>query len=121
MSQENIKLIYTIASEHLLKQRARSAVLVRDRSTEDCLYRGDEGLKCAVGALIKDEFYEDIFEGKAADDPYVIDAVEKSLGIEIDIQDIGFMLDLQTIHDGCPVSRWEEDLQRVARAHRIVL
>lgn len=44
-------------AEHLLKQDAKS---LRHGA---CAYRGDAGLKCAVGCLISDEDYEYGIEG----------------------------------------------------------
>lgn len=43
--------------DHLIKQKQQSS----DESGE-CFYRGPNGLMCAVGALIHDEFYNQEFE-----------------------------------------------------------
>lgn len=56
------KIFDTVAT-HLFTQGERSY----DRSDpEVCLYRGPNGLKCAVGVLIPDELYDPEMEGLAA-------------------------------------------------------
>ena len=48
------KIVYDIVLKgvnHILQQNEKS------QNAEGCLYRSDSGLKCAVGALIADEFY----------------------------------------------------------------
>lgn len=57
---------------HLLAQNERAI------NIHGCAYRGEENLQCAVGCLIKDEYYDESLEGKS---PFrgVLDAVLKSL------------------------------------------
>lgn len=58
-----------------------------------CLYRGPDGLKCAVGALIPDEEYKPEFEGLA-----VLSLMRRKpaslIGLDRDL-----LLELQRVHD----------------------
>ena len=57
--------MFDTMAAHLLKQGERS---VSPINPQQCRYRGDHGLKCAVGALIKDKFYKPSLEGRGATD-----------------------------------------------------
>lgn len=65
-----------------------------------CLYRGEGGARCAIGALILDEFYDESLEGNTVDDSKVISALIKS-GIVVEaFDDEYFLADLQSkLHD----------------------
>lgn len=65
-----------------------------------CAYRSPTG-PCLIGALIKDEHYLDVIEGKTADHIYVIKALNQS-GFKIDRDDgeeRDFLENLQECHD----------------------
>ena len=102
--------VFEYVKDHLLKQKARSI----NPNTDECLYRYDVGsghldvMQCAVGCLIKEEFYSDEFETKSVKDPWVYDAVYKS----ISYWKVNTVLleKLQVIHDNVPVEDWEESL-----------
>lgn len=51
---------FDMAVGHLIKQGQRA---ISEDGTNACLYRGSEGTKCAVGALIPDELYTEEIEG----------------------------------------------------------
>ena len=109
--------IYNRVKEHLLTQNARSTNV-----NGDCMYRGPNGLKCAVGYLIEDEHYHVMLEGFSIDRPYVKERVARSL--KIDFKDLGvpsvsepicsLLRRLQSIHDYEPVYQWEDALKKVA-------
>ena len=48
---------------HLHTQGKRSIVKNRRSSGDECRYRTDDGLKCAIGCLIPDEVYSFQYEG----------------------------------------------------------
>lgn len=58
--------------DHLLAQGKQSVV------AGVCRYRSKDGLSCAVGCLIKDEFYVDSMEGAYADSSLVVDILHSS-------------------------------------------
>lgn len=51
----NHQEVFTKVATHLLKQ-GRRALFAEKNGFRSCAYRGDNGTKCAVGCLIKDEF-----------------------------------------------------------------
>jgi hypothetical protein len=86
--------------KHLLLQNKQSV------SIRGCLYRGPDGLKCAVGCLIQDEVYTSDLEHKSVDNPDAKAALELSLGCNLTNDDIFFLSLLQKIHDGHKVEAW---------------
>ena len=66
-----------------------------------CKYRNSKGAKCAVGLLIKDEFYSQILENyfPGPGSNLLNEALEKS-GVEC-WKEYHFLDSLQIAHDGC--------------------
>ena len=54
--------IYDFVGDFLIKQGVRSA-----DSVGSCFYRGPNGLKCAVGAVLSDHYYRKDMEGSAVE------------------------------------------------------
>lgn len=80
---EFAKKLYEINDKvcaHLESQKKVSAV----PNSTFCVYRSEDGCMCAVGALIKEEFYLPAFEGRAAYTEPVLEAVCASQGISYD-------------------------------------
>lgn len=50
---------FDAAYVHCMEQKVRSV------DTRDCLYRGPNGTKCAVGCLIPDDLYHEDMEGSS--------------------------------------------------------
>ncbi len=111
MTSEQKQSVFNTVVTHLLTQKAHAT-----DPKKGCVYRTPEGLKCAVGCLIKPECYDQAFEGYTADSLMVKPAVESSLGFEVDT---GFLCKLQTIHDDNPPERWHQRLQSFAFAHHL--
>ncbi len=108
------ELIFHKAAEHLLTQGKQS------RRTTGCAYRGDGGTMCAIGALISDEHYDSVLEGKTASEPCVVQAVEASLGVSIvDTDTLRLMFHLQQVHDATTPDWWAAELQSVAHEYNI--
>lgn len=64
-----------------------------------CAYRGSDGGMCAVGCLIKNEFYNVKLEGESSTNMEVQAMVESSLGIELTEPMVDLLRDLQECHD----------------------
>jgi hypothetical protein len=94
---------FNVAVEHLRKQ-GRPAL-----KDYNCHYRTEEGNKCAIGALISDEFYSPDMEGWDATVPPVAEALRAS-GWDLDST---FALELQLLHDG---QAWRWDLEKDAKS-----
>lgn len=85
-----------------------------------CAYRGDGGMKCAVGALMDDETAE---EADALDPEYGADiwsVVEAGLLKGFDRDELTLMYDLQDAHDGAfDISSFKDRAERIAKQHRL--
>jgi hypothetical protein len=97
MLNEEKQAILEVAVMAIVTQGGPSSVMDHDRST--CAYRRTDGRKCAIGHLITDEHYDPLMEGVGVSDSRVYLAVERSLGIELDMDDIEFLHQLQLGHD----------------------
>lgn len=119
--------IFHAVKAHLLKQNMRSIIGC------DCQYRGPNGLKCAVGALIKDEHYHVNLEGNCVLSLEVLTALQKSgvLEPEYDIrrelswytterdERVALLCDLQNMHDDREPADWPEKLEAIAKRFAI--
>lgn len=90
------KEIFIAVCNHLAKQKARSV-----GNNEYCVYRGPGGKKCAIGALIPDEIYDERMEGKT-----ILELIDMANNEDIALpeyfEDEEALLErLQTLHDQC--------------------
>jgi hypothetical protein len=108
---EHRREVFQRVKAHLLAQGKRSMKRFNEESPEgfSCLYRGPEGLKCAVGVLISDEAYSPMLEEQLPSHLEVSNALEAS-GIQMDSHMEDLLLALQAIHDSARPSHWEENL-----------
>lgn len=102
--------VFDTVAKHLLTQNAKS--LSRGRST--CVYRSHDGKSCAVGVLIKDEFYDSSLEGRSCSNEKVVEALEASLKDKLEFGEIDLLSDLQMIHDNCTPDEWPMVLDALA-------
>ena len=101
-------------SKHLLKQNERSTGHIGG----DCRYRGDNGLKCAVGAIIPDKKYSEKIEGAVVSHPSVANCLPiRYQGGNL----IKFLLKLQTLHDKTAVHLWKDGLKEIAKDEGLVV
>lgn len=103
--------------EHLLKQGKRSAVVTESSMIESCMYRGPNGLKCAIGALIFDEYYSKILEGKAIDT--CATAAIVASGYPGDNLSLSLYASLQLVHDYCDPDGWPSALRSTANKYKL--
>ena len=97
--------VFEFVKQHLLNQGQKS------EGVSSCFYKKNNGLSCAIGCLIENEFYNDNLEFKNGDDPIVIDAVRKSLPNWVINENM--LIDLQVVHDEYEVEEWECKLQEL--------
>lgn len=90
-----------------LRQQGSKAEFYDEEGDRHCCYRKD-GLKCAVGCLIPDEFYNPALEGKTVEHEMVQDVL-KDITNELDL-----LWSLQSIHDWEAVDTWEEQFAEIA-------
>lgn len=101
--------LFNKVADHLLSQGQRSISLIASTGDMGCAYRGEDGLKCAIGALIPDEIYSRHIEGKSV----VSLAVKKILprcGVGTDLSTLEFLKALQDIHDKEDPFCWRKSL-----------
>jgi hypothetical protein len=98
---------------HLLTQSRKSHQSYNGCAKFRCAYRGDEGLKCAIGALISDEEYKPTMETKSV----------ASLAVEffpsplLDKGVTDFLQTFQTIHDSWEVTDWKYKLSTIPQKY----
>lgn len=94
---------FTKVRDHLLTQKKKSGSF-RDDGSFRCLYRGPDGLKCAIGILLKDD---DVVENISADN-----IPSCKLNTEMPARQLQ---ELQSIHDFDSVDNWAKALDKFAR------
>lgn len=107
--------IYDKVKAHLLKQgqKARRA----GASLDSCFYRGHNGLKCAIGALIPDELYKLSMEQKSVSG-LIREYPEVGRLFEVkSAEDLRFLSYLQSIHDNREPEYWKMELKNLALTH----
>lgn len=98
---------------HLLEQGERCSTMDED-GKETCLYRGPEGMRCAVGCLIPDDLYDPGIEKKR------VSSLPESIREVIEPTDMGtgtaivFLERLQDIHDNETAKDWPNELRALA-------
>jgi hypothetical protein len=124
MKEMNRQEVFDTVSRHLIEQGCKS-VSIDDMEigSYSCMYRGEQGTKCAIGALIKDEYYCSTFEGGTLSEELIVEAIEKSLGVTLEYKDIAFLRELQSAHDSSFDEGFREEitdrLKTVARNYEL--
>ena len=110
---KSLQTIFDKVALHLIKQKAKA---IKAGGSEDplCAYRGDDGLKCAVGALIPDDKYRPYFEGSSLCYHTPNTALARAAGLRTDLQ-LKLAADLQTVHDECEPEEWTYLLAKTAK------
>lgn len=103
--QEVLDTVY----HHLLVQGAKSI-----NESGLCLYRGPNGLMCAAGVLIKDEFYDRSIESSGVTSSPVKRAL---LNSGVSREALELIQDLQSTHDELHPDDWDWRLKEVAATH----
>lgn len=117
--------LFKIVKNHLLTQGKPSYIPVEDEDTgelmegDECAYRGLGTDKCAVGCLIKDEYYSVSMEGSILTETPVLKAVEKSLNAKLTPDNILLLRNLQQVHDRVMPAKWKDALATLAVMHNV--
>lgn len=102
---------FNIVKNHLLTQMTKSI------EGEQCLYRGPNGTKCAIGALITDEEYKRIEDARCKD--LKVYEVEDLQIVSLQGLTIDFLEELQIIHDHYEVQDWKNQLETFAEKYNL--
>jgi hypothetical protein len=100
--------IFDKVATHLLTQGRRSM----NEAGISCAYRGEDGLKCAIGVLIPDDQYKPSFEGYSVDGGFHGETILNAANVAWD--DRHFAGELQGIHDKVRPEDWARELHLVA-------
>ena len=110
MTTTSMQAQFDTIAEHLLTQNRKSL----DRSGE-CVYRGPNGARCAIGAIIPPEAYKPNMEGEN-----VLTLLEQDLRPLLALSDADsktttdFYIDMQNIHDANEPEDWPKLLAESA-------
>ncbi len=107
--------VFDVVVAHLLTQNRQSL-----NYEGSCAYRGENGLKCAVGVLIADECYSPTLENRLVSSPLVVEALACS-GVEAEGELMNLLTALQWIHDDRQPGNWDYELSRVAETFKLEL
>lgn len=103
LSQATAQEVFDQVAKHLLIQNRKCAL-----NNGSCIYRSNDGLKCAAGNLIADDEYDPNFEQNDWE----------TLVIEDKVPDTHYelILGLQQIHDVNSPKNWRKQLRLYAKA-----
>lgn len=129
LPNNSLQEVFDFVVDHLRKQGVRSFV-ERDFSKPHipasepygCLYRGPNGLMCAVGCLISDDEYRPRFEGAIVQS--VLRDVLRNVFTDANehLEEMSYLLvNLQNIHDRRDPRAWEESFEDTARKYGLIL
>ena len=110
----NMLEVFNKVEAHLLAQGEKS--MSYTGLSDVCSYRGEGGVQCAVGCLIKDEFYHKDLEGLSISPVKRGGSVDKALldsGIDLSPEMAHMLNDLQYLHDTNDPEIWEQRLQKL--------
>ncbi len=108
MTKKQRRLRVRLIHDHLALQGRRSIGVVHG-GRETCMYRGPDGMMCAVGALITDNNYGPHLEGLTVTSggrPHVKDAIRNSTRMKFSAADWYALARAQLFHD--TRGRWSE-------------
>jgi hypothetical protein len=113
--------VYERVRGHLLTQRA-----VSEDENGSCRLRGDDGRKCAIGSLIRDDLYCSDIEGvgiayyQNSRDGALLRALLAS-GVDIYNEHIvKLLMELEELHDNTHVDEWPQLLAALGRRHAVI-
>jgi len=119
-----IQKLFDKAVTHLLTQMEQS---IDDDGS--CVYRGPNDLKCAIGALIDDDLYNDFYWAKTLEHFNVtsrcvqaIVAKSQDLNLpDLDGEDWVILQAVQNIHDKYLPNEWKDKLTALAEEHNLTM
>jgi hypothetical protein len=106
--------IFDQVLQHLRTQKQAS--LISNSDGKDCAYRGDHGLKCAIGAFIPDHLYSPEMEGKSLKSFCQTNPeLDKLFGAQLK-----FWETMQYLHDVWNPFYWEIQAKDIAKRHNLI-
>jgi len=127
-SLPTIQQVFDKCAAHLLTQGQRSVREWRGPYHKASAYRGDNGLRCPVGCLIDDDYYDEEMEGLRVSHWIVLAGLRQSHVLpdydsegdppeaKIVISLLGYM---QRMHDSVEPCGWRDELYAIADNFRL--
>ena len=113
VKEMNMQEVFDIVARHLLTQMA-----VSTDGYGSCAYRGAGGKMCAIGVLIKDDFYNEELEDCDVENSGVLWALRCS-GVRMGRDMVRMLAELQRIHDRVNTNQWAEKLALTAQYYKL--
>jgi hypothetical protein len=110
--------IADIVIPHMVKQNCKSTPTPHSSSWTSCMYRGHNNTMCAVGCLIKEQFYNKKLEGSNVMSFEVIKAL-KSSGVCTSQFNMDLLKDFQRIHDSIHPDFWKQQFELVIQKYNL--
>lgn len=101
--------VFDFVANHLLTQNEKAEINFQ------CRYRGDNGLKCAAGALMTDEEYLPSFD----ESPVGCGWGALVLKEQVPNTHCEFIRELQMVHDCSLPHNWYHELKSFAKTHEL--
>jgi hypothetical protein len=113
--------VYECVRRHMLAQQAAS-----EDEAGSCRLRGYQGRKCAIGCLIREEYYHPALEQLGVsylrnypDSPLLLALAASGVDVRSKAL-IDLLIELEDIHDGTAVSDWPRRLERLGREYGFI-
>lgn len=116
MATMTLQEVFDISARHLLTQMKKSEIHTHFGTS--CAYRGPEGRMCAVGPLIKDEFFSESLNATTVLSSCVEEALLDS-GVPKEVLTSGLLMNLQQVHDLHEPYDWKHYLKNVAKVYNL--
>lgn len=111
----NRQRTYDLVRDHLTHQNAKSVGPDDYMGKEEgCLFRGPNGLRCAIGALIPDELITPELNSRSV--MRLPPSILEFIGVN-NHSDRGFLAELQYIHDSWNPECWPQALYEFAMGY----
>lgn len=112
IQEASLQDIFTQVAIHLLTQNAKSIGQKTTNSCGKCVYRNEEGLKCAIGCLIADKEYKPEMDINTSSS--LCNLVAENLFPCMTGEKLVFLGALQRLHDGINIINWKNALEEFA-------
>ena len=103
--------VFNKVQAHLLTQGKRC-----QNESDECLYHGPNGMKCAVGALIPKKMYDPRMENNNVNGLFEL---APEFAVLVGEDNLDLLESLQGVHDTVHPSRWRSELRAVAQRYKV--
>jgi hypothetical protein len=116
MSQ-NRQEVFDKVARHLLTQKERATIYDPAQGMDVCRYRADNGMRCAIGCLIPDDYYQIRMEGMTVSSLFT--EFPQLLALFDYTVEPSFLQALQNVHDNNSPNLWKQALTDFATIYKL--